>query len=164
MSKFRETGSVANQFKKKHTPSKYDEEAQLNICLKVIEHGQTRITDIIENTDYKRESVRKILLKNKFWLVRPKFINTLKERDFDVRLGFSFWFQGEREENVKFPYKILWTDEATFSSNGTVSSQNCRWWAQENPNFTVECGDQYSFKTNVWCGILNDQIIGPFFP
>ena len=163
VSRFKQTGSVENQFRKEHGPSKYDEEAQLNVCLTAVEHGQISITNISEITGYERESVRKILKKNKFRAYKPKFINTLKERDFDVRLGFSFWYQGEKEENIQFPYKILWTDEATFTSNGTVSSQNCRWWSQENPQFVIECRDQYSFKTNVWCGILNDQIIGPYF-
>lgn len=163
MSKFRETGSVQNNFKKPHAASKYDEAAQLDVCLTVIDHGQTSVTKISDSTGCKRESVRKILQKNRFRAYKPKFINTLKERDFDIRLDFSFWYQGQYEENILFPYKILWTDEATFSSNGTVSSQNCRWWSQENPNFTIECRDQYHFKTNVWCGILKDELIGPYF-
>lgn len=44
-----------------------------------------------------------------------------------------------------------------------VSSQNCRYWAAENPNFVINCKNQYSEKVNVWCGILNEQIVGPFF-
>lgn len=161
--KFKETGSVQNNFKKPHKASKYTEDTQVDICLSVIEHGQTSLTKMTDFTEYKRESVRKILQKNGFRAFKPKFINTLKERDFDIRLDFSFRYQGQYEEDNLFLYRILWTDEATFSSNGTVSSQNCRWWAQDNPNFTIECRDQYWFKTNVLCGIYNDQLIGPYF-
>lgn len=163
LKKFKLTGSVENTFKKRHNPSRNNDEVQLAVCLDVIEQGKSSITNIVDRTGVKRESVRTILHKNKFKPYKPKFINTLKERDFDVRLDFSFWYQGEKELNREFPYKILWTDEATFTSNGVVSSQNCRWWAQENPHFVIECRDQYSFKTNVWCGVLNNQVIGPFF-
>lgn len=163
LTKFKQTGSVENNYKKKHTPLRNTEDVELSVCLDVIEHGQTTLPAISERTDVKQSSVRNILHKNKFHAFKPKFIHTLKERDFDVRFNFSIWFQGEREEDYYFPYNILWTDEATFSSNGVVNSQNCRWWAQVNPHFTIECKDQYSFKTNVFCGILNNKVIGPFF-
>lgn len=163
MAKFKSTGSVENLFKKPRNPIKHNEEVQLNVCLDVVEHSQTSIRHVSTRTTVQRESVRSILHKNKFKPYKPKFINTLKEQDFDLRLGFSFWYQGEKEEDISFPFHVLWTDEATFTSNGVVSSQNCRWWAQENPNFIIECRDQYSFKTNVWCGVLNDQVIGPYF-
>lgn len=44
-----------------------------------------------------------------------------------------------------------------------VSSQNCRFWAEENPNWVINCRSQYSQKINVWCGILNERLIGPYF-
>lgn len=163
MTKFKATGSVGNTFKKLHKPSKNSEDVELNVCLDAVEYKKTSIEAIADRSGVHRESVRRILHKNKFRAYKPKFINTLKERDFDLRLDFSFWFEGMRAELINFPYHILWTDEATFTSNGVVSSQNCRWWAQENPNFIIECRDQYSFKTNVWCGMLNNQIIGPYF-
>lgn len=163
ISKFKSTGSVQNNFKRSHNPRVYDEEAELNVCLDVVQHGQTSIRDICRRTRTKREAVRKILHKNKFKPYKPKFINTLHERDFDMRLDFSFWYQEQREEDANFPFQILWSDEATFTSNGVVSSQNCRWWAQENPNYLIQCRDQYSFKTNVWCGVLNNKVIGPYF-
>lgn len=47
--------------------------------------------------------------------------------------------------------------------NGTVCSQNCRWWAEDNPNFTIDSKDQYGQKTNVWCGVFNKSVVGPFF-
>lgn len=49
------------------------------------------------------------------------------------------------------------------SFNGTLISQYCRWWATENPNFVKESNEQYTFKINVWCGIFNDRLVGPFF-
>lgn len=160
--KFKTTGSVENLYKKPHTNWRIDEHEE-NVLLDVIEHKQTSIAAISDRTGAAGTTVRRILRKHKFRPYKPKFINTLKERDFDVRFFFCAWIQGEIEENRSFATQILFTDEATFSSNGVVSSQNCRWWADENPGFVIECKDQYSFKTNVWCGILNGRLIGPYF-
>lgn len=163
LNKFKETGSINNNFKKPHSAAKVSREVEEEVCLSVIENGKTSIKQISTSLDVPITTVQKILRRNKFKAFKPKFINTLKERDFIPRFEFSAWYQGEYEENARFPINILWTDEATFTTNGTVSSQNCRWWALENPHFTIECKDQYSFKVNVLCGLLNNTVIGPFF-
>ena len=35
-------------------------------------------------------------------------------------------------------------------------------WADENPHATVESNFQQRSSVNVWCVVLNDQLIGPF--
>jgi len=35
-------------------------------------------------------------------------------------------------------------------------------WADENPHATVENNFQQRFSVNVWCAVLDDQLIGPF--
>lgn len=52
---------------------------------------------------------------------------------------------------------ILFLDEATLTSDVTVSSQHCRGRNDTNPHFTVQCRNQHYFKTNVWCGIFKDH-------
>ena len=32
----------------------------------------------------------------------------------------------------------------------------------ENPHATVESNNQLHFSVNVWCAVLDDQLIGPF--
>lgn len=163
LKKFKETGTVDNKYKVSHEKPVTGDEATLDVLLTVTETPQIAVTDISQATNIEERSVRRILKSNKFYPYKPKFVQVLKERDYDARFYFCAWFQGILEDDGNFPQKILFTDEATFTSNGTVSSQNCRWWATENPNFVIESKDQYSFKTNVWCGILNTQIVGPFF-
>jgi len=34
-------------------------------------------------------------------------------------------------------------------------------WADENPHATVESNFQLCFSVNVWCAVLDDQLIGP---
>lgn len=68
-----------------------------------------------------------------------------------------------KKDNRFMTRQILFPDETTFTSNGTVNLQNCQWWSDVNPNFHVETRDQYSFKTNAWCRIYKDIIFGPYF-
>nr|XP_018913457.1 PREDICTED: uncharacterized protein LOC109041542 [Bemisia tabaci] len=59
--------------------------------------------------------------------------------------------------------KICFSDESTFFLNGTVNRHNCTYWATENPFQFRESHTQTPQKINVWCGILGDKIVGPFF-
>lgn len=166
LQKFKSTGNVENQFSSRPRQCLItgDAENATNLLLHVVENPKTSVSHLSDVTGISSTSVRRILKKNKFKPYKPKFISTLKERDFIVRFDFSMWVQGQIEDNRSFPKYIFFSDEATFNSNGTVSSQNCRWWATENPRFTIECRDQYSFKTNVWVGFSEDaNLLGPFF-
>ncbi|KAJ8935370.1 hypothetical protein NQ318_006186 [Aromia moschata] len=51
----------------------------------------------------------------------------------------------------------------TFVLNGTVNKHNCRYWNTENSLWMMEANTQYPEKVNVWAGIINSQIIGPYF-
>ena len=48
----------------------------------------------------------------------------LLERDFDNRLDFCYWMLNMVREEPRFISKILWTDEASFSSDGGVNLHN----------------------------------------
>lgn len=94
---------------------------------------------------------------------KPRFLHTLEAGDTELRMEFCLWMQGMYLENPEFLKRIMYTDEATFTTNGVVSSQNIRLWSEDNPHWVIECKRQYSSKVNVFCGILNEKIIGPYF-
>ena len=58
---------------------------------------------------------------------------------------------------------IIFTDEATFLLSGEVNKQNYRHWSQENPHWVIEKNTQYPQKVNVWMGMINNRILGPYF-
>lgn len=162
--KFKQTGSVDNNFKVPHdSPVVKNEENRFKVLLSVVENPQISVAKVHEDTSISATSIRRILKCNRFYPFRPKFIQVLKDRDYDARFDFCAWYQGMVEENRNFTKHVLFSDESTFTSNGVVCSQNCRWWADENPHFAIANKDQYKFKVNVWCGIWNCQIVGPFF-
>lgn len=163
LNRFKETGSLEVSYKKPHGKTVLTEENELAVLQTVIETPKISTKRISEQVDVKRTSVKTVLHKYKYHAYKPQYVNKLYDNDFNQRFGFSAWIQGQIEENRNFAKNILFTDESTFTTNGVVCSQNCRWWAQENPNFVIDHRDQRYQKTNVWCGIFNQQIVGPFF-
>lgn len=121
------------------------------------------LRDLSSQLNIGKDKIRRCFIRHKIKPYKPKFLHTLKEGDNNKRLDYCYWAQGNFLNDRHFLKKIMFTDEATFTTNGVVSSQNCRYWATENPHWVINCKDQYSQKVNVWCGILGDQIIGPFF-
>nr|CAH7752763.1 unnamed protein product [Callosobruchus chinensis] len=55
-----------------------------------------------------------------------------------------------------------WSDESTFKKDGYMNMHNYHEWHVEHPHLTRQDRSQYRFKVNMWTGILNGQIIGPF--
>lgn len=139
--KFKTTGSVTNLNKTPHVKPVTGEEGTVNVLLSAVENPKIPLS---ERQNDASMSVRNILKANKFKAYKPNFVHTLQERDLDARLDYCFWFQGIREDDRELQSHIIFTDEATFTSNGVVSSQNLRWWADKTPHFIIEARNQYS--------------------
>jgi hypothetical protein len=57
---------------------------------------------------------------------------------------------------------ILFTDEATFTRDGVNNSRNVHTWSHYNPHETTVTSFQRRFSVNVWCGVIDNRLIGPF--
>ncbi|GBO25328.1 hypothetical protein AVEN_24256-1 [Araneus ventricosus] len=66
------------------------------------------------------------------------------------------------EEDENFLQCVMFSDEATFHVSGIVNRYHTRIWGSENPQAVQEQARD-SPKVSVWCGLLHDRIIGPFF-
>jgi len=78
--------------------------------------------------------------------------------DFAERLEYCKWFNGCRELHRY----ILFIDESQFNHDGVNNTHNSHLWADEKPHATTESKFQQRFSVNVWCAVLDDQMIGPF--
>ena len=67
------------------------------------------------------------------------------------------------DRNPLFLYNTVFSDGATFTLKGENNRQNCRYWSDTNSDWMLESHIQYPKKINVWAGILNDTLMGPFF-
>ena len=83
--------------------------------------------------------------------------------DFTRRLRFSGWFNEPcRRENVL--NSLLIGDEASFTMNGEVNTQNVRQYAPKGhpPAFNFESSSRV--QLTVWAALCgNSVIIGPYF-
>jgi len=57
---------------------------------------------------------------------------------------------------------VLFTDEASFTRDGTNNSPNVHTFSHDNPHERSITKFQSRFSVNVWCGLLGNKLIGPF--
>lgn len=82
--------------------------------------------------------------------------------DYGARSVFCNWILAQQRANINFMRNILWTDEATFTRAGITNHRNLHVWATENPHAIRETTFQTQFSINVWAGMIDDELIGPF--
>ena len=78
--------------------------------------------------------------------------------DFSERLEFCRWLNG----SCQLRRYILFTYEAQFNRDGVSNTHSSHVWEDKNPHATVKIIFQVRFSVNVWCAVLDDQLIGPF--
>ncbi|XP_071575472.1 uncharacterized protein [Temnothorax nylanderi] len=100
---------------------------------------------------YKRHTTQMLLPQD--LLRRERFCDWVSEQIYDI----------DDIEDDYFLRSILWTDESTFRSDGMINRHNEHHYAVENPHCIKETHVQGRFHVNVWMGIVDDTIIGPYF-
>ena len=66
------------------------------------------------------------------------------------------------DANNDYLNKVCFSDEATFHTSRNVKRHYVRIWGPENPHVVLQ-HVRDSPKVNVWCGLMHNKIIGPFF-
>lgn len=158
---FNRTGDVSKLRAKKYNVA--DRPLDQVILDAVNAEPRVSVRDLSLNLNVDRNKIWRCLKRHNLKPYKPKFLHTMEEGDAERRLEYCFWAQGMFLNDTNFLKKIIFSDEATFTTNGVVSSQNSRYWSTVNPHWVINCKRQYSEKVNVWCGILNETLIGPFF-
>ena len=59
-------------------------------------------------------------------------------------------------------HDILFTDECRFTRDAVLNYRNSHVWDDENPHATHAHGFQQRFGINVWAGIVDGRLIGPY--
>lgn len=151
-------------FKKpKRKQRQFSEDVELDVLLSVQENPRTSTREIASNIGSSCRTVHAILKRHKFKAYVPQKVQALEENDRARRQNFCQFYLNMIQQDQTVFRKIIWSDECNFSNNGKFNRNNHRLWSQDNPRFIVENNFQRRFSVNVWCGILSDQLIGPFF-
>lgn len=163
LERFQETGNVA--FRKRQVIEKLvtNEDNSLTVLLTVQENPNVSTKEIERMTDIERTSVKRILKQNKYHAYHIELHQELYERDFLQRQNFSILFLNMIWDNPGFVDNVLFSDEATFKSNGLVNKHNLHYYSTENPHWIRQIDNQRKWSINVWGGIIGNYVIGPYF-
>lgn len=162
MDTFITTGSVA--YPKPRKP-KYviNDENQLQILMATTENPHVSTREISRLLDISQTSIVRTLKSNKFHPYRIHSNIELRDNDIEARQVFCQWATTKINAQANFFNNVLFTDEATFHSNGIVNRRNFHYYSDENPHVTRQIDHQHRWSINVWGGILGDRMIGPHF-
>lgn len=162
--KFERDGTVHNVNKNRsgrpRTSTNPAKEEQVQETL--IRTPRKSLRQTARETNISKDSVHRIMKRLRWKSYIPTLVHALNEDDPDRRVQFCEWYLANCAEDERFPYKIVWSDEATFKLNGSINRHNCTYWAAVNPHVTVEQHLNLPGVT-VWCGISALGLIGPFF-
>lgn len=158
---FRENGHVRKTETNRQIA--LNEEVKLNVLLAVEENPTTSTRQVATEQEISQSSVVRILNAQKFHPYKLVILQEFTEADPDRRLQFCEEMMALIDGNDLSTENILFSDESTFTLNGEVNRQNCRYWAEENPHWMREGHTQWPQKVNVWAGIIRDRVIGPIF-
>lgn len=136
------------------------EEAVLNLIEESPETSTRKIADILHVS---HSVVFRILKEQQLYPYHFQRVQALLIRDFLPRVVFCQWLINMIGQAPLFLRHILFTDEANFSRNSIRNFHNNHNWADENPHGFFEGNHQYQFSLNVWLGMIDNHLIGPYF-
>lgn len=106
-------------------------------------------------------SVRRILRMDLgFHPYKLAIVQQIQPGDYAQRMNFAREMEALIDQNENLI--LFMSDEAHFHLNSMVNQQNCRYWANENPQ-QVHKRPLHSPKVTVWCAVSQTCIIGPYF-
>lgn len=110
-----------------------------------------------------QRSVLRILHRHRFHPFHLSLHQALSDVDFERRQEFCRFALHRLQDDPTFFQRVLFTDEATFTNHGNVNLHNMHYWSIENPHWLRQVQHQQPWSVNVWCGIVGNVIVGPYF-
>lgn len=122
----------------------------------------TSVRIIERRTGIPKSSAHRILKRHRYHPYHITRVQTLLTSDYQRRVVFCRQMIAKWRENPNFFNDVLWSDESACKRDGYLNLHNLHSWRLTNPHEKREVRSQYQFKINLWTGILNGQIVGPF--
>lgn len=156
-------GSFPNSKHSHHDKPIQSEQNMVNVLAYVAVNPHVSIRTIAEEIGVSSSSVHRILKTHNYHPFKLHLTHELRPTDPDRRLTFIAIMQVMMQDTPNLLSKILWSDEARFHNNGVVNRHNSHYWSVENPRWVRETRFQTRWGVNVWCGLFNGRLIGPYF-
>lgn len=88
--------------------------------------------------DISHQSALRVLHEQQLHPFHYRKTQELLPEDMPIRVDFCELLLERTQNAPNFLSKILFTDEATFTRQGMFNSRNMHFWAEENPNATIQ--------------------------
>ena len=112
----------------------------------------TSIRRLSSDLGISRPSVQRILKEEKFHPFKPIYSQFLCDGDSDRRVEFCERMIMRMDNDPAFLRKLTFSDEATFSLNGSVNKHNVHYWCEDNPKVRI-CNPGRTQTLCVWASI-----------
>lgn len=132
------------------------------VLAEVNEDPSTSVRAISRRTGIARSTAHRILRRNNLHPYHVQRVQALLPADFPRRMNFCREMLRRCQQDPQFFNNILWCDESCFKKIGVFNMHNLHHWAVENPRIIREDRFQHQFSVNLWAGILDNKVIGPF--
>ena len=155
--KLRECSTLPSAHISSEQARKQNMEEQENILYMVQRSPTTSTRRLSARINVSRTRVWRTLHEDDLYTFHPQPVQNLHPGDSAMRLEFCHWLRTNRQS---LPL-ILFTDKATFIHNGINNTRISHRRSHENPHGAVETNFQSLSSINVWCGMIDDMLIGP---
>ncbi|KAJ8918518.1 hypothetical protein NQ315_015225 [Exocentrus adspersus] len=157
-----ETGSFHHKRDSAGRPKTLNSEQEEEILVRVAENPELSTRRISMETGVSKSTVWKTLNKEGLHPYHFTPVQNLLQTDFPARQDFAHFCRLQQNADPMFLNKVLFTDEATFTRRGVFNFRNKHAWDLENPHLVSERHFQHEFKIKVWCGLIDNYLLGPF--
>lgn len=135
---------------------------QVDVLASVSNNPHVSTRAIAHDTGISQTSVCKILKRHKYHPYHVSLHQELHGDDFQNRVRFCRWARERMSINQNFFSTVLFSDESSFTNHGTVNRHNMHYWSVENPHWLRHVEHQRPWTVNVWCGLIGENLIGPY--
>ena len=161
--RFEEIGVTKNRPVAGRPKISTDDKNQMTIAQAFVENPCSSIRAVSKEQGICRSSVHRVLKCMKFHPYKVHLVQELNDDDPDRRMEFCEKIMSRIDRDKNFLANIVFSDEAQFTIDGEINRHNCRYWTDINPCWMIDSKTQHKQSVNVWAGILNNTIIGPYF-
>lgn len=159
----RERRRVIRRVRRRRNPADCDDPRVLAVLAMVAIDPHISTREIQRRLGIPRSTASRILRNYHFHPYHITLTQALTDDDTHLRVAFCLWAQRKIRISPDFFLYVLFSDEATFHNTGQLNRHNCHYWSVENPHWHRQVDFQHRWSLNVWCGIINGYLVGPFF-
>lgn len=146
-----------------HYVTRREPVSDINVLAQIHINPENSCRKIAPECNLSKSRVQQIIRKYGYHDYKYQPVQNLNPNDPQRRLEFCNWFRRKLRNDNNFSCKIIWGDETSFTNKGIFNRRNKHFYATNNPHLIQEVRPQVRFSLNLWCGLIDNKLLGPYF-